>query len=87
MFLCCELFAYSVLLCWFVYISCPGEKIIILQFLFSGLFLEIIWLLFGFILFDVWPLICHKKNPINLIKKLACFCLCLYSTVRFSFAV
>ena len=53
-FCSCQLFAYSVLPCRFVYICWAGEKIIILRFSFSGLFLEIIWLLFGFIL--IWYL-------------------------------
>ena len=72
-FCSCQLFAYSVLPCRFVYICRAGEKIIILRFSFSGLFLEIIWLLFGFILFGIWPLICHKKNRTDVIEILVCF--------------
>ena len=86
-FCSCQLFAYLVLPCRFVYICRKGEKIIISRFSFSGLFLEIIWLLFGFILFGIWPLICHKKNRIDVIKLWFVFCLCLYHTVCFFVAV
>ena len=57
----CQLFAYSVLPCRFVYICRAGEKIIILRFSFSGLFLEIIWLLFGFIL--IWYMYLAANLP------------------------
>ena len=40
---------------------------------------------FDFILFVILPLICHKKNPIDVIKILVC--LCLYHTVCFAVAV